>query len=89
MADALAGRDTLARQLQAQQAQLDAETTRLRLTQLRYDNGAASQLDWLDAQRSQFGVQQAMVQTRLAYLQNQVALYKTLGGGATGAVVQP
>ena len=89
VADALAGRDTLVRQLQAQQAQLDAETTRLRLTQLRFDNGAASQLDWLDAQRSQFAVQQAMVQTRLAYLQNQVALYKTLGGGATGAAVQP
>jgi outer membrane protein TolC len=30
-----------------------------------------------------------MVQTRLAYLQNQVVLYKTLGGGATGAAVQP
>lgn len=89
VADALAGRDTLARQLQASQAQLDAETTRLRLTNLRYENGAASQLDWLDAQRSQFAVQQAMVQTRLAYLQNQVALYKTLGGGATGTVAQP
>ena len=89
VADALAGHDTLARQLQAQQAQLDAETTRLRLTNLRYENGAASQLDWLDAQRSQFGVQQAMVQTRLAYLQNQVVLYKTLGGGATGSVSQP
>ena len=35
-----------------------------------------------------YGVR-GMVQTRLAYLQNQVALYKTLGGGATGAVVQP
>ena len=82
VADALAGRDTLAQQLQAQQAQLDAETGRLRLTDLRYQNGAASQLDWLDAQRSQFASQQAMVQVRLAYLQNQVALYKTLGGGA-------
>lgn len=89
VADALAGHDTLVRQVQAQQAQLDAETTRLRLTNLRYEHGAASQLDWLDAQRSQFGVQQAMVQTRLAYLQNQVVLYKTLGGGATGVAVQP
>ena len=59
-----------------------AETGRLRLTDLRYQNGAASQLDWLDAQRSLFTSQQAMVQVRLAYLQNQVALYKTLGGGA-------
>ncbi len=82
VADALAGRDTLARQLQAQAAQSEAETARLRLTDLRYQNGAASQLDWLDAQRSQFAAQQALVQVRLAYLQNQVALYKTLGGGA-------
>ncbi len=82
VADALTGRDTLQRQLQSQQAQADAETARLRLTNLRYENGAASQLDWLDAQRSQFATQQALVQVRLAYLQNQVALYKTLGGGA-------
>jgi multidrug efflux system outer membrane protein len=81
VSDALAGRDTLQRQLQAQQAQAEAEDTRLRLTKLRYDNGAASQLDWLDAQRSQFTSQQALVQVRLAYLQNQVTLYKTLGGG--------
>lgn len=82
VADALAGGDTLQRQLQAQQAQLDAETDRLRLTDLRFQNGAASQLDWFDAQRSLFASQQALVQVRLAYLQNQVALYKTLGGGA-------
>ncbi|MBP9061571.1 MAG: efflux transporter outer membrane subunit [Rhodoferax sp.] len=81
VADALAGRETLAQQLQAQQAQLEAETARLRLTDLRYQNGAANQLEWLDAQRSQFASQQALVQVRLAYLQNQVALYKTLGGG--------
>ncbi len=81
VADALAGRDTLASQLQASQAQLQAEAGRARLTQLRYDNGAASQLESLDAQRSLFAAQQALVQTRLAYLQNQIALYKTLGGG--------
>ena len=81
VADALAGRETLARQLQATQNQLAAETTRLRLTNLRLENGAASQLESLDAQRSLFGVQQALVQTRLAYLQNQVVLFKALGGG--------
>ena len=81
VADALAGRDTLAEQLRAQQAQTEAETQRLRLTDLRFKNGAANLLDSLDAQRSLFGAQQALVQTRLAYLQNQVALYKTLGGG--------
>lgn len=82
VADALAGRETLAEQLRAQQAQAQAESARMGLTDLRLRNGAASQLDWLDAQRSLFGAEQAVVLTRLAYLQNQVALYKTLGGGA-------
>ncbi len=80
VADALAGRDTLAQQLQASQALLQAESERTRLTQLRFDNGAASQLDWLDAQRSLVVARQALVLTRLAFLQNQITLYKTLGG---------
>jgi multidrug efflux system outer membrane protein len=82
VADALAGQETLARQLQATLNQGEAESTRLRLTNLRLENGASSQLESLDAQRSLFSVQQALVQTRLAYLQNQVLLFKTLGGGA-------
>ena len=82
VADALAGHDTLGEQLRAQQAQTEAETERLRLTDLRLQNGAASLLDSLDAQRSLFAAQQALVQTRLASVQNQVLLYKTLGGGA-------
>jgi len=49
----------------------------------------ARQLESLDAQRSLFGVQQALVQTRLAYLQNQVVLFETLGGGALGMTAQP
>lgn len=83
VADALASRATLMQQLQASQALLDAETSRSALTQLRLDNGAANQLDWLDARRSLFAAQQGLVQTRLAYLQNQIALFKTLGGGAS------
>lgn len=81
VADALAGRDTLARQLQALHAQAEAETNRQRLVDLRLQNGASSQLDGLDAQRSLFAAQQAVVQGKLAYLQNLVTLYKTLGGG--------
>ena len=81
VADGLAGQVTLEQQLQASQALLTAESERARLTQLRFDNGAASQLDWLDAQRSLFSAQQSLVQTRLAYLQNQIALFKSLGGG--------
>ena len=83
VADALAGRATLGEQLRAQQAQANAESVRYKLSNLRYQNGIASQLDLLDAQRSLFAAQQAVVQTRLAQLQSQVTLYRVLGGGWT------
>ena len=83
VADALASRTTLSEQLRAQQAQANAESIRLRLSDLRYQNGVASYLDLLDAQRSLFTVRQAVVQTRLAQLQAQVSLYRALGGGWT------
>jgi len=92
VADALATRATLADQLQSQQRQANAEAVRFKLSDLRYQNGIASYLDLLDAQRSLFTAQQAVVQTRLAQLQSQVTLYKTLGGGwkepAEGLAVQ-
>jgi outer membrane protein, multidrug efflux system len=81
VADALAGRATFGEQVRAQGAVVDAEEVRYRLARLRYDNGVASYLDLLDAQRSLFAAQQALVQARLAGLQNQVQLYRSLGGG--------
>ena len=83
VADALAGRATLTEQLQAQLAMAEAESTRLKLANLRYESGVASYLDVLDSQRSYFLAQLAAVQARQAQLQNQVALYKVLGGGWT------
>lgn len=82
VSDALAGKATLSEQAQAQQLQVDAESARLQLADLRYRNGVSSYLDLLDAQRSLFATQQAVVQVRLAQLQNQVSLYKALGGGS-------
>ena len=81
VADALAGRATLGEQLRAQQAQAKAEETRTKLADLRYRNGASSYLDVLDAQRSLFTAQQAVVQAQAAERQNRVTLYKVLGGG--------
>ena len=82
VADALAGRATLGEQARALRAQAQAEAVRFKLADLRYRNGIASALDLLDAQRSLFTAQQAALQTRLAQLQNQVLLYKALGGGS-------
>ncbi len=81
VADALAGRATFGDQLAAQGRVVEAESVRFRLARLRYENGIASYLDLLDAQRSLFQAQQALVQARLARLQNQVQLYRSLGGG--------
>lgn len=81
VADALAGRATFTTQLQALERQANAENVRLRLATLRYENGIASSLDLLDAQRTQFAAQQAVTSVRLARLQNQVQLYRALGGG--------
>ncbi len=81
VSDALAGQATYGEQLRAQRAVAAAEEERYKLSDLRYRSGAASYLDLLDAQRSLFAAQQAAVQANLQRLQNQVTLYRVLGGG--------
>jgi NodT family efflux transporter outer membrane factor (OMF) lipoprotein len=85
VADGLAGRANFGEQVDAQARAVNADVVRVKLAQLRYDNGVASYLDLLDAQRTLFADQQVLVQARSAQLQNQVQLYKALGGGWTEA----
>ena len=89
VADALAGRATYGEQLRALTAVVEAESVRFRLARLRYEAGVASYLDLLDAQRALFTAQTTLVQSRLARLQNQVQLYRALGGGWTEASARP
>jgi outer membrane protein, multidrug efflux system len=79
-ADALAGRATWQRQLDAAQQQWVAASDIARLTELKYTRGAASELERLDAQRSLFAAEQSVVQLRLAEQLNRVAVFKALGG---------
>ena len=81
VADALAARDYLGEQEAAQRAVQEAQADRLKLLQLRFDNGVASSLDILDAQRELFSAQQALVQARLLRTSSAIDLYRTLGGG--------
>lgn len=81
VADALAGRATLVEQLAQQERLVAAEKSRYELSELRYQGGVASFMDALDAQRSLFSAQQALLQTKAALLANRVTLYRVLGGG--------
>lgn len=79
-ADALAGGATWRAQRQALEQQRGAARETARLTTLRAEQGAASTLELLEAQRSLFAAEQAVLQARLGELNNRVALFKALGG---------
>jgi len=81
VADALAGRATLDRQIAAEEQLVAASRESQRLSELRFRNGVDNYLAVLDAERSLYGARQSLLNTRLARLQNLVTLYKALGGG--------
>ena len=81
VADALAQRDNLGNQLDAQQSLVEATGQSLRLSQARFKSGVDSYLTVLDSQRSLYSAQQGLITTRLSRIGNLVMLYKVLGGG--------
>ncbi|HYC43364.1 MAG TPA: AdeC/AdeK/OprM family multidrug efflux complex outer membrane factor [Noviherbaspirillum sp.] len=81
VADALVARAAIDEQIDAQARVLEAQRERLKLAELRYQNGVASALELLDAQRELFSAEQTLVQARLLRLTNAVDLYRSLGGG--------
>jgi multidrug efflux system outer membrane protein len=81
VADALAQRATIDRQLAAQSSLADDAAVTLRLTELRYRTGVDQFLNVLDAQRTLYSAQQNLVTTRLTEQSNMVELYRSLGGG--------
>ena len=92
VADALVARASLNSQYDSNLAQSKAYAERLRLTNLRYKHGVASSLDLLDAQRSSYSADSAVLGTELNLLENLADLYKVLGGGLkqhTGESARP
>jgi multidrug efflux system outer membrane protein len=81
VADVLAVCGTVDQQVAAQQSLVDSLDNTYRLAISRYDKGIDSYLSVLDAQRSLFAAQQALVFFRLEKRVNQVRLYAVLGGG--------
>lgn len=88
VADALASRQWLTEQVRTLQDTVTVQTERARLAKLRYDHGAISFLEVLDAQRDLLSVAQERVQARRALLSSRVDLYTALGGGARALPVQ-
>jgi multidrug efflux system outer membrane protein len=81
VADALAQRARIDRQLGAQQTMTDAAADAVRLIKAEYARGSASYLDVLVAERTLFAAQQTLATTRLLKASNLVSLYQALGGG--------
>jgi multidrug efflux system outer membrane protein len=79
--DQLSGLTLLQAQRQAQAEAVTAAERALALTNARYRNGAISQLDLLDSQRTALANQRAALQVKAAQFQATIALVKALGGG--------
>lgn len=82
VADALTVRESLQERLAAQQALVQASGEALRLARARYERGADSWLQVLDAQRTHDTARQGLVDLRQSEVANSITLYKALGGGA-------
>lgn len=79
--DALVAVRTARAQNQAQQQQVEALQSALRLAELRYKGGLANYLDVLVARRNLFEAELAMTSSHRLHLVSVVQLYKALGGG--------
>ncbi|MBK7049994.1 MAG: TolC family protein [Rhodoferax sp.] len=77
----LSARASLAGQLRASSANMNAQEKRLQIAQARFNTGLISYLEVLDGQREYLAAQQAFAQVRHAQLESATQLYKALGGG--------
>lgn len=81
VSNALVARETLQQQYDARLQTQKAYNDRLRLINLRYRHGVSSSLEVLDAERSSYSADSAVLATQLNMLENLADLYKALGGG--------
>lgn len=90
VSDALAQRATVGEQTDAQEALAASTQDAFRLARARYEKGIDDYLSTLDAQRSSYTAQQALISARLAQQVNRVTVYKVLGGGSSqGNIAAP
>ncbi|KQT41713.1 MULTISPECIES: efflux transporter outer membrane subunit [unclassified Methylophilus] len=78
--DVLSTRTAIEEESAARTRLNDLESSRLQLVKRKLDQGLVTYLELLDAQRSVLDAQAQALQIRQLALQNQVSLYKALGG---------
>ncbi|WP_437749848.1 efflux transporter outer membrane subunit [Enterobacter mori] len=81
VADALALRDSINNQIDAQQRYLDSLQITLQRARGLYASGAVSYIEVLDAERSLFATQQTLLDLINSRQVNEINLYIALGGG--------
>ncbi|WP_336665894.1 efflux transporter outer membrane subunit [Enterobacter mori] len=81
VADALALRDSISKQIDAQQRYLDSLQITLQRARGLYASGAVSYIEVLDAERSLFTTQQTLLDLINSRQVNEINLYTALGGG--------
>ena len=81
VADALTQTTALSERRAAAERMLDAARQSERLSQARRDAGRDSYLTLLDAQRTRYSAEQAVISLRLAEQVNRIGLYQAMGGG--------
>ena len=83
VADALARRETLSEQLDAQRQYVAAEQTSLDIALRRYQTGVGDYLSVLTAQRTLWSAQATLISLQQTDLENRITLWQSLGGGAS------
>ena len=87
--DSLVAVRTVRVQTDAQQQQVTALQSALKLAELRYKGGLANYLDVLVARRNLFEAELSLTGTRRLHLVSVVQLYKALGGGWSPEMARP
>lgn len=81
VADALARRQTISEQLDAQTKLAQSSKNSYLISDLRYKNGVDTYLNALIAQRTYYTAQQTLLAVQLEERINRITLYRALGGG--------
>ena len=81
VSDALADREGYMQQLSALEDLYNSNQVSFTLSEARFEKGADSYLQVLDAQRNWYSAGQQLISGKKAYITSQISLYKAVGGG--------